>query len=130
MSNQLLSTDGRYYDNWRSYEDLPTNYKQLPADEKIIYAGYTYEDYSGSAIIVFIGEDGQAYENHDGHCSCYGLEDWNPEKADLKAIKGYRFWPGLQEAIHAWEIKVLRHTMTESDEMRPDVPTEADILRS
>jgi hypothetical protein len=69
----------------------------MPEDD-IIYAGYTYEDYSGSALVVF-KKDGKLYENNDGHCSCYGLEDWRPEETSLDALKMRQGWPGLQEAL-------------------------------
>lgn len=51
----------------------------FPGDHQIIIAVYEYEDYSGDAFVLF-EEDGQLYEVHGGHCSCYGLEgQWEPE---------------------------------------------------
>lgn len=53
----------------------------------ILFASYAYEDYSGSAFVLF-EKDGELYEVHGSHCSCYGLEgQWNPEKTSLKALK-------------------------------------------
>jgi hypothetical protein len=46
----------------------------------IIYATYTYEDYSGSAYVLFV-KHGKYYEVHGSHCSCMGLEEqWDPEE--------------------------------------------------
>src|SRR4051812_43967563 len=46
----------------------------------ILAAAYTYEDYSGSALVLY-EKDGKLFVNHGGHCSCYGLEDqWSPEE--------------------------------------------------
>jgi hypothetical protein len=48
---------------------------------EFVYAFYEYEDYSGSAFVIYFNpEDEQYYEVHGGHCSCYGLENqWEPE---------------------------------------------------
>ena len=52
----------------------------------VLVASYTYEDYSGSAYVLF-ERDGKLFEVHGGHCSCYGLEgQWEPEEADRDAI--------------------------------------------
>lgn len=50
-------------------------------DVEIIFANYSYEDYSGRAIVIYYNpSDEQYYEVHGGHCSCYGLEgQWEPE---------------------------------------------------
>ena len=94
-----------YYGEFEKYSDLrdQTSYgDKVPLEDSIIYAGYTYESYDGSALIVFV-KDGELWENHDGHCSCYGLEDWSPEKGEIEATKKYKGWPGLLEALEAWE---------------------------
>lgn len=97
MSAELK--DGKYYDCWQSREDVVVDYgENTPTEQELVYAGYTYEGYSGSALIVFI-RDGQWFENNDGHCSCNGLEDWNPESALPEAIEKYTGWPGLPEAV-------------------------------
>lgn len=50
-------------------------------------ARYQYEDYSGSAIVIF-EKDGKLFEVNGGHCSCYGLEgQWEPEETSWQAIK-------------------------------------------
>jgi len=53
---------------------------------EILVASYTYEEYSGSAYVLF-RRDGKLFEVHGGHCSCYGLEDqWEPEETTKEAI--------------------------------------------
>jgi hypothetical protein len=72
------------------FEDLFTNVEdicrefQTDADElkgaKVYAAMYRYEDYSGSAMVLF-EKDGKLFSVHGGHCSCYGLEgQWKPEE--------------------------------------------------
>ncbi len=92
----------KYYDNWSHREDIALEYKgvDIPKDEEIVYAGYTYEDYEGSAIVVFV-KDGVLYENNDSHCSCNGLENWGPEETSAGALFMRTGWPGLHEALTA-----------------------------
>lgn len=91
----------KYYDQWTSREDVANDYgEQTPTEDEIVYAGYTYEEYSGNAIVVF-RRDGKWFENHDGHCSCYGLEDWKPEETTREALLMQTGWPGMKEAIEA-----------------------------
>lgn len=53
----------------------------LPKKYKILYADYTYENYSGDAFVLgFDKELNQFFEVNGSHCSCYGLEgQWEPE---------------------------------------------------
>lgn len=73
---------------------------------EVIVASYTYEDYSGSAYVLF-ARDGKLFEVHGGHCSCYGLEgQWEPEEADKasilhRATNGEWGDAGVSEAIIA-----------------------------
>lgn len=65
--------------------DFQINESALDGAE-IIVASYTYEDYSGSAYVLF-RRDGKLFEVHGGHCSCYGLEgQWEPEETTKEAI--------------------------------------------
>ena len=53
----------------------------------IIAAYYSYEDYSGNAVVIY-EENGQLYEAGGSHCSCNGLEDqWEPELVNLKELQ-------------------------------------------
>jgi hypothetical protein len=93
----------KYYDEWTSYDEMAMDYgKNAPTADEVIYAGYSYQDYNGSAIIVF-ARDGKLYENNDGHCSCNGLGDWLPEETSVEALLMRDYWPGLHEAVTAWK---------------------------
>jgi hypothetical protein len=95
----------KYYDCWKSREDVVGDYgDKTPTEEELIYAGYTYEDYSGSALVVW-RRDGKLYENNDGHCSCSGLEHWEPEETSAAALGIRKGWPGLREALDAANVE-------------------------
>lgn len=50
------------------------------------FASYSYEDYSGDAIVIF-ERDGSLWEARGSHCSCNGLEDqWAPTPVTWAAI--------------------------------------------
>ncbi|SRR5260221_255183 len=89
----------KYYDCWKCWDDVENDYHtDTPPDKDIIYAGYTYEWYSGNALLVFT-KNGKLYENNDSHCSCNGLERWNPEETSVSALLMRQDWPGLHETI-------------------------------
>ena len=93
--------NGKYYDQWSSRDDVVLDYgENTPLEESIVYAGYTYEDYNGDALVVFV-KDGKLFENNDGHCSYYGLENWSPEETSREALLMRQGWPGLHEAVAA-----------------------------
>ena len=46
----------------------------FPEEKEILFAAYDYEDYSGSAVMLF-KKNGKLYEYTGSHCSCNGLED-------------------------------------------------------
>ena len=56
----------------------------LPNHLVLLYADYTYENYSGDAYVLGYNEkNNQFFEVHGSHCSCYGLEDqWDEEYYD------------------------------------------------
>ncbi|MGL5284386.1 MAG: hypothetical protein ACRC8W_22010 [Plesiomonas shigelloides] len=57
------------------------------SDIEILFAAYEYEDYDGSAFVLF-KQDGKLYEVNGGHCSCYGLEgQWEPEETSVEYLK-------------------------------------------
>jgi hypothetical protein len=88
----------KYYDQWADRDGVVADYREnTPPETDIVYAGYT-EDYSGSALVVFV-RDGHVFENNDSHCSCNGLEDWNPELTSVRALRMREGWPGLHEAL-------------------------------
>lgn len=53
----------------------------LPKHLNLLYADYTYEDYSGDAYVLGYNKDSKLFfEVHGSHCSCYGLEgQWDEE---------------------------------------------------
>ncbi|MGL5703611.1 MAG: hypothetical protein ACRCW5_10940 [Cetobacterium sp.] len=76
-------------------------------DVEILIAAYVYEDYDGSAFVLF-KRDGKLYEVNGSHCSCYGLEcQWEPEETTVEALmKRYQkkpYWAGEDfiEKLHA-----------------------------
>lgn len=62
---------------------------------EILLASYTYEDYSGSAFVLF-RRDGKLFEVNGGHCSCFGLGEsdysgdtttqWQPEETTVESM--------------------------------------------
>lgn len=55
-------------------------------DINILFASYSYENYSGDAWVLFEKNE-ELFEVNGSHCSCYGLEEqWEPEKVELKEL--------------------------------------------
>ena len=79
----------RVYD-WQ--KDRKEKIAELIKSEKyagieVLFAYYSYEDYSGKAFVLF-RRDGKLYEVNGSHCSCYGLEDqWEPEETTVESIR-------------------------------------------
>lgn len=58
----------------------------------VLIASYTYEDYNGSAFVLF-EKNGKLFEVNGSHCSCYGLEgQWEPEETTQQAVLLRDFW--------------------------------------
>ena len=54
---------------------------------EVLVASYTYENYSGSAYVLY-RKGRQLFEVEGGHCSCYGLEgQWEPSKTNKTLLK-------------------------------------------
>jgi len=52
----------------------------------ILFASYSYANYSGDAFVLF-EQDGKLFEVNAGHCSCYGLEgQFSHEETTLEAV--------------------------------------------
>lgn len=78
-------------------------------DGAVIYAWYEYEDYSGSAEVIFI-HNGKFFTVSGSHCSCNGLEEcWDPIEMPLAALKKIAasgkgsYSDGIREALGALE---------------------------
>ncbi len=81
-SKEQLFQDFEGYDAEGTERDL-TQWK----DCKILFASYTYIDYSGNAFVLF-EKNGELFEVNGSHCSCYGLEgQFEPEKTNLLELK-------------------------------------------
>lgn len=81
---------------WRENKEKMTEALKDPRyDAQILFAAYTYEDYSGDAFVLF-KRDGKLHEINGGHCSCYGLSEssysgsspdqWEPEETTKEAL--------------------------------------------
>ena len=103
------------YENWyhlAGKEALERDFgiDPLPESVHVLFAYYSYENYSGDAYVLF-EQDGKLYGVEGSHCSCYGLEDqWYPTeetKATLTAhnfsyrIENHTAYTRLQEIIAA-----------------------------
>ena len=84
--------DKIFYGLWSCAEDVfgnDYNGFYVPEEDQknieFIFASYEYEDYSGYAFAVFI-KDGKLYEINESHCSCNGLEHWEPEETSVIAL--------------------------------------------
>jgi len=76
------SNDQYWLENKAKLEKVLSNYN----DVNILFAYYTYEDYSGTAFVLF-ERGGKLYEVNASHCSCYGLEgQFEPEETTVEAI--------------------------------------------
>lgn len=68
----------------------------------IICAAYNCETYEGDAFVLF-RKDGKLYEVNDSHCSCYGLQDFEPEETTKEALllKGedYGVWSAYGDEL-------------------------------
>lgn len=81
-----------YEGGWSSYEDMTdhenwVNWKGSEAvkENEVIYAVYNQESYEGSAFILFERE-GKLFEASESHCSCNGLENFEPEETSWEAL--------------------------------------------
>lgn len=106
-----------YLGNVENKEDIAREF-QIEATEldgcKIIFAAYTYEDYSGSALVIYQKGD-KLYEVNGSHCSCNGLEgQWEPEETSFEVLK-------IRNVSHYGFSKPL-------EELFVDVVFERDVL--
>ena len=80
-----------YLHDWENtgLEGLKEDFRITDADlagVSILIASYTYENYSGAAIVL-LEKDGKLFEVTGGHCSCHGLEEqWEPGETSIHAL--------------------------------------------
>lgn len=94
------------------------------ADDEVIYAEYTYEDYSGRAWVLY-QRGGTLYEAFGSHCSCHGLEgQWEPEETTLEAI--------MMRPLEGWLVPADQLRARILDQVMTSVTVErlADFLQS
>lgn len=85
---QIIKSDPIFLHDFagQTTEYVMKEFSATHTTEKLLIASYTYEDYSGSAWVLF-SKDGKLYEVYGSHCSCYGLEDqWTPEEVCLPEL--------------------------------------------
>ena len=96
---QIIKSRPVYLHDWseskrkgvlQDFSDYDSNYdkkeKAFDSTAKILFATYTYANYSGDAFVLF-EQNGKLYEVNGSHCSCYGLEgQWKPEEVNLKEL--------------------------------------------
>ena len=78
----LFGTPDEVFAEFQEYCDRDK--AKLPSNITLLYADYTYEDYSGDAYVLgYDKQKKQFFEVHGDHCSCYGLEgQWDEEYYD------------------------------------------------
>lgn len=103
LKKQKFINDFREVTSQDVYKEFTTgNYSDsqesiIPDNFVLLFADYTYEDYSGDAYVLgYNKESKKFFEVHGGHCSCYGLEDqWAEEYFDdfetMKQVLELRF---------------------------------------
>ena len=95
---------GYYAGDFSSNEDIEREFGLGASDLDgcdILFAAYEYEDYEGSAFVVF-RKDGRLWSVDAGHCSCHGLDEqgysgdgktqWEPEATTVKALRMREFY--------------------------------------
>lgn len=104
-----------FFDDWENegitqlVEDFEI--KEDISGYEILFAAYTYEDYSGDAVVL-AQKDGKLFEVHGGHCSCYGLEgQWECEEVSgdalLKRLNEGHHYSGSIEYRHKSRLKEI-----------------------
>jgi hypothetical protein len=87
--NEYYSEESYHWNNDYIMENKRAMKKalELHKDDKILFASYGYENYSGDAYVLFYKND-NLYEVFGSHCSCYGLEgQWKPDETSLAALE-------------------------------------------
>jgi hypothetical protein len=78
----------KYFDIFNSIDSVHENWpgSKYVKDKEVLFAIYSYEYYEGAAYLLF-QRDGKLFEVYDNHCSCNGLENWEPEETSWAALK-------------------------------------------
>lgn len=102
-----------YLYNWSEKKDLAYDFAidvtTLDGCE-VILAAYEYEDYSGTAYVLY-SKEGKLYEAHGSHCSCYGLEEqWKPEETSYEDLQ-FRLEKGTL-GLDSWSNDMFKSHLT------------------
>lgn len=74
-------------DYWIEMKERMKQVLEKYKDVNILFASYSYANYSGHAWVLF-EKEGKLYEVNGSHCSCYGLEEqWQPEEVLLEELE-------------------------------------------
>lgn len=106
-----------FFDQFDSVEDVLSQFSITKSDLKgcdVVFAYYTYEDYSGDALVILRDpNDGVFYEVNGGHCSCYGLEgQWEMEETTMDVMM-QRSTPFFDEVVKCY---IQQHLLTQEVE--------------
>jgi hypothetical protein len=85
----MTESNMKVYFGWNNFPDMvrsflgynpqDTGYRCSVRPEQVLFAAYSYEDYSGTASVL-IEQGGNLFEVYGSHCSCNGLEgQWEPK---------------------------------------------------
>lgn len=76
-----------YNDIFESWKDVQKEYQITdPEPDQVLYATYTYENYSGDSLVIYRNDD-KYYLVTAAHCSCNGLENaWIPEEFETREL--------------------------------------------
>ena len=104
---EIIAQSPVFLDIFESKEDVKNQFEvSFPDSVNILFAYYSYEDYSGDAFVLF-EQDGLLYEVNGSHCSCYGLEgQWEPEEVCLEEMNN-RFTKGSNYGEHIPPLKTF-----------------------
>jgi len=105
-----------FFGDFKDKQDICEQFRISDFDGTVIFAAYEYEDYSGSAEVIFI-HDGKFFMASGGHCSCNGLEgQWEPIEMPIEGLRRIvgegcgmlsKFRGGLSEALEMIEVMNL-----------------------
>lgn len=112
----------RYFDNWKSYEEMVTDFldysdrdkpearSAFPPDAAILFAQYGNGSYDGSCYVVY-EQEGKLYTVEGSHCSCYGLEgQWSPMESSWAALAmGGREFDGYGGKLGSYDCSAEAH---------------------
>lgn len=71
-------------------QDWDITEEELNDIDRILFYEYSYENYSGNAMLVF-EKDGKLYQTTGSHCSCNGLEgQFSPEETSVEELSNYK----------------------------------------